>query len=139
MRFFLDPFSPRRCPQLWTVDFLKDVASCLAPGGLLATYSRSAAVRAALIEVGLHIGTVPIVEESPAHVWAQGTLASDRPDDLTPLSSMEQEHLQTRAGIALRDPTKMASADEILDGQSVAQAQSDRESTSSWRRRWQLA
>lgn len=137
---FLDPFSPRRCPQLWTVEFLADVAACLTQTGLLATYSRSAAVRNALTEAGLKIGTVPIAPHQVhlPHAWSQGTLASYTGDELIPLSQMEQEHLQTKAGIPLRDPQKSASAVSILDAQARAQQASSRESSSSWRRRWQM-
>lgn len=56
---FLDPFSPPQCPQLWTVEFIQQLALCLHEDGLLATYSSAAAVRAALLTVGLHIGSTP--------------------------------------------------------------------------------
>lgn len=138
---FLDPFSPRRCPQLWTIDFLTDVTACLRPEGILATYSRSASVRAALLASGLSLGTVPpsLGQTSSAQSWSQGTLASFNSDGLIPLSEMEQQHLSSRAGIPLCDPLKSASADWILAKQAEAQKMSDRESTSSWRRRWQLS
>ncbi len=139
---FFDPFSPRRCPQLWTTDFFQQVARCLDRHGRLATYSRSASVRTALKEAGFRIGTMPLAHPDPKHPheWAQGTLAvltaSDAP--LPPLSPMEQEHLQTRAGIALRDPSLGDEASTILTRQQQTQSQCDRESTSSWRRRWGL-
>lgn len=138
---FLDPFSPRKCPQLWTVEFLTHVAACLSQTGVLATYSRSAAVRAALLQAGLKIGTVllPNQEALPAHAWSQGTLAQFDDQALTPLTDMEQEHLLTRAGIAFSDPSGQDSAAVILARQSAAQNQSNRESTSSWRRRWKIA
>jgi tRNA U34 5-methylaminomethyl-2-thiouridine-forming methyltransferase MnmC len=135
---FFDPFSPRRCPQLWTVEFLRQTARCLAPQGQLATYSRSAAVRAALLQVGLSIGTIPLSSPAQAHHWSQGTIAAFDPKDLTPLSPMEQEHLATRAAIPLRDPSGQDSAEQILDRQQQEQNGSDRESTSSWRRRWNI-
>jgi tRNA U34 5-methylaminomethyl-2-thiouridine-forming methyltransferase MnmC len=134
---FLDPFSPRRCPQLWTVEFLQQVAQCLSPDGILATYSRSACVRAALIAAGLAIGTLPMAEAVPLpHEWAQGTLAKHTPQGLLPLSPMEQEHLATRAAIPYRDPTLTATAEEILVRHQQEQQNCQRESTSSWRRRW---
>ncbi|MCM1985085.1 tRNA (5-methylaminomethyl-2-thiouridine)(34)-methyltransferase MnmD [Lyngbya confervoides] len=137
---FLDPFSPQRCPQLWTADFFAQVVRCLKPMGTLATYSRSAAVRSALRAVGLHLGTVPVVmtPRPLAHHWSQGTVARWLAEDLIPLSTMELEHLQTRAGIVLRDPTLTGSAEEILARQHQAQQVSSRESTSSWRRRWKI-
>jgi tRNA U34 5-methylaminomethyl-2-thiouridine-forming methyltransferase MnmC len=135
---FFDPFSPRRCPQLWTVEFLSQIAQVLSPNGQLATYSRSAAVRAALQEVGLQIGTIPLGTQAQAHEWSQGTIAAFDRHYLAELSPMEQEHLLTRAAIPLRDLSGQDSAELILDRQQQEQNKSDRESTSSWRRRWQI-
>jgi tRNA U34 5-methylaminomethyl-2-thiouridine-forming methyltransferase MnmC len=134
---FFDPFSPRRCPQLWTVEFFQHVAQCLADDGRLATYSRSASVRSAMLAAGLCIGTIPLVGEAhQPHEWSQGTVAAFDRDQLQPLSIMEQEHLQTRAAIPYRDPQLHDSAATILDRQQHEQQRSNRESTSSWRRRW---
>ncbi|MBD3883252.1 hypothetical protein IFO70_15910 [Phormidium tenue FACHB-886] len=133
---FFDPFSPRRCPQLWTTDFFQLVAKCLAPTGKLATYSRSASVRAALLQAGLQIGSIPLKGTYHAHEWSQGTIASFDPNDLPPLSQMEQEHLHTRAAIPYRDPNLSDAAADILARQQQEQQQSSLESTSSWRRRW---
>lgn len=147
---FFDPFSPRRCPQLWTVEFFAAVTQCLAPTGILATYSRSASVRAAMQAAGLKIGSIPLstANLSPAsssaasssaatfQEWSQGTVASLRGENLPPLSVMEQEHLKTRAAIPYRDPSLRDSASTIGDRHQQEQAQSERESTSSWRRRW---
>jgi tRNA U34 5-methylaminomethyl-2-thiouridine-forming methyltransferase MnmC len=135
---FLDPFSPRRCPQLWTVDFFAQVAQCLSPQGQLATYSRSACVRVALKEAGLNIGTIPLERGMvpSSHEWSQGTVAAFDTALLQPLSPMEQEHLNTRAAIPYRDPTLSSSPMEILQRHQQEQQSSNRESTSSWRRRW---
>ncbi len=137
---FFDPFSPRRCPQLWTVEFFQEVARCLATPGKLTTYSRSASVRAALLETGFSIGTLPLTKPDPnyPHEWSQGTVATLSETVLTPLSEMEQEHLLTRAGVAFRDPDLRAEAEVILARQKQEQLASDRPSTSSWRRRWAL-
>jgi len=135
---FFDPFSPRHCPQLWTVEFIAWVARCLAPAGILATYSRSASVRTALLEAGLQIGTIPLGDRHLPHEWSQGTVASFEARSLHPLSLMEQEHLQTRAAIPYRDPTLSDSAEVIHARHQQEQHRSQRESTSSWRRRWQI-
>jgi tRNA U34 5-methylaminomethyl-2-thiouridine-forming methyltransferase MnmC len=135
---FLDPFSPRRCPQLWTVEFLAAVAQCLAPDGKLSTYSRSAAVRAALLATGLSIGTIPLTNHSSPQEWSQGTVAAWASETLLPLSQMEQEHLQTRAAIPYRDPSLEDTAEAITLRHQQEQQQTQRESTSSWRRRWGL-
>lgn len=133
---FFDPFSPRRCPQLWTVEFFQCVAKCLAPTGKLSTYSRSASVRSAMLQAGLHIGTIPLGDLHLPHEWAQGTIAAWQQEGLRSLSQMEQEHLQTRAAIAYRDPTLTDSAEIILARHQQEQRASTVESTSSWRRRW---
>ncbi len=135
---FFDPFSPRRCPQLWTVEFFVQVACCLAPTGKLATYSRSASVRSAMLAAGLQIGTIPLGEMHLPHEWAQGTVAAFEAQSLHPLSQMEQEHLQTRAAIPYRDPNLSDRSEVILQRHQQEQQRSTLESTSSWRRRWQI-
>lgn len=135
---FFDPFSPRCCPQLWTIEFFTLVARCLAPNGKLATYSRAAAVRSAMQTAGLAIGTIPLGSTHLPHEWSQGTIGSFDGRTLPPLAPMEQEHLQTRAAIPYRDPTLNDPADVILARHQQEQACSQLESTSSWRRRWNI-
>ncbi|HEY9618544.1 MAG TPA: MnmC family methyltransferase [Microcoleaceae cyanobacterium] len=136
-----DPFSPRRCPQLWTVEFFTQVVRCLLPTGKLATYSRSACVRSAMMAAGLTIGTIPLSDRPAAqpllsHEWSDGTVGAFAASSLHSLSTMEQEHLQTRAAIPYRDPTLHDSATAILERHDQEQQASSLESTSSWRRRW---
>jgi tRNA U34 5-methylaminomethyl-2-thiouridine-forming methyltransferase MnmC len=133
---FFDPFSPRRCPQLWTVEFFQQIGRCLAKTGKLATYSRSASVRSALQAAGLSIGTIPLEATHLPHEWSQGTVASISSQGLIPLSQLEQEHLQTRAAVPYRDPQLTDSAEVILERHQLQQQQSQLESTSNWRRRW---
>ena len=56
----LDAFSPQRCPELWSEEFLEALAQRLAPQGRLLTYSRSAAVRASLKRAGLSLSLIHI-------------------------------------------------------------------------------
>lgn len=135
---FFDPFSPRRCPQLWTVEFFQQVARCLSPTGKLATYSRSASVRSAMLAAGLSIGTIPLSEPHMPHEWSQGTVAAYTREGLCPLSKMEQEHLQTRAAIPYHDSQLSDRPEEILQRHQQEQQRSTLESTSSWRRRWRI-
>lgn len=134
---FFDPFSPRKCPQLWTVEFFKLVSACLDTNGRLATYSRSAAVRSAMMAVGLAIGSIT-ASDSRSSQWSNGTVAAWSGDGLPPLSEMEQDHLETRAGIAYQDPGLVGTAQDILTRQNQEQERSQRRSTSSWRRKWGL-
>lgn len=126
---FLDPFSPPRCSQLWTIEFIAQVASCIQPTGRLATYSCSAAVRTALLTAGLQIGaTPPVARRSP------GTIASYK--TLPPLSQQEQEHLLARAAVPYRDPSQSDSAIDILQRRHQEQQQCQLEPTSRWKKRW---
>lgn len=128
---FLDPFSPPYCPQLWTVEFLGWVARCLSNSGRLSTYSCSAAVRTALREAGLHIGsTEPVGRRSP------GTVASLLAVDLPQLSPQEQEHLRTRAAVPYRDPRLRDSVETIIQRRRSEQQTCGLELTSLWKKRW---
>ncbi len=70
---FLDPFSPPQCPHLWTLEFIKQLSLSLHEDGILATYSCAAAVRTALLEAGLQIGsTPPVGRRSPGTVAMWG-------------------------------------------------------------------
>lgn len=128
---FFDPFSPPHCPELWTVDFIRQVAHCLKAEGRLATYSCAAAVRTAFQQVGLSIG--PSV--ATGRRWP-GTLAQWDSQGLAPLSQQEQEHLLTRAAVPYRDPELTDPADCIRQRRHQDQARSDLIPTAHWRKRW---
>jgi chorismate dehydratase len=72
---FLDPFSPRVEPDLWSPGFLAEIARRMAPGSILSTYSAAISVRAGLAAAGLRVGPGGRVGTK-----REGTLASpDRP------------------------------------------------------------
>jgi tRNA U34 5-methylaminomethyl-2-thiouridine-forming methyltransferase MnmC len=128
---FLDPFSPRACPQLWTVEFLSIVVACCAPDGLLATYSCAASVRTALLLAGLTVADLPAVgRKSP------GTIASWNPELLPALSTMAQEHLLTKAAVPYRDPQLQDSMAKIVSRREQEQAGCQLVSTAQWKKRW---
>lgn len=128
---FLDPFSPPKCPQLWTVEFLQLVSECLKPDGRIATYSCAAAVRQAFLTAKLHIGaTNPVGRRSP------GTVASLSDVDLPPLSVQEREHLLTKAAVPYTDPNLQDSAVDILKRREEAQKESLMLPTSQWKKRY---
>ena len=128
---FLDPFSPPKCPQLWTVEFINLVARCLTPKGRLATYSCAAAVRTALSAAGLNFSSIEgIGRKSP------GTIASFEYKNLPQLPLQEQEHLRTRAAVPYRDPNLQAQPEQIIITRQQEQQNSNLESTSQWRKRW---
>lgn len=128
---FFDPFSPPRCPQLWTVEFIRCVAQCLKPDGYLATYSCAAAVRSALSEAGLNIGALRVAGRR----WPS-TIASLTDTHLPPLSRQELEHLETRAAVPYRDPSLSDGAEVIHQRRSQEQRTSPLQPTGAWRKRW---
>ncbi|TVS06004.1 MAG: SAM-dependent methyltransferase [Cyanobium sp. PLM2.Bin73] len=141
----LDAFSPQRCPELWSEDFLARLAALLAPRGRLLTYCSAAAVRQSLLQAGLELMAIapPAGNGQAPTCWSLGTAASPSPlpggdGVLRPLSAMEREHLATRAAEPYRDPSGAATAEEILSARCRAQASSTAGSTSAWRRRWGL-
>ena len=52
---FLDPFSPKKCPQLWTAPFFAEIYKRLVQNGGLATYSCARVVRDNLKAVGFTV------------------------------------------------------------------------------------
>jgi tRNA U34 5-methylaminomethyl-2-thiouridine-forming methyltransferase MnmC len=136
----LDAFSPQRCPELWSLEFLGGLTRLLKPEGRLLTYCCAAAVRCSLQRLGLELASIA----GPPPAWSYGTAASPSPLHgdkepeavLRPLTPMELEHLATRAAEPYRDPSGRASAAAILTARQRAQAGSTAGSTSAWRRRW---
>ncbi len=144
-----DAFSPRRCPQLWSLEFLAGLAQLLAPQGRLLSYCSAAAVRASLKLAGLQLASLQRPQQPAGSLerWCGGTAASPSalPAStwLRPLTPMELEHLGTNAAEPYRDPSGCNSAAQLLAQRSLQQqqrlARGEIESTSAWRRRWGLA
>jgi len=58
---FLDPFSPKKNPELWTETFLKDIFSKMKPDSILTTYSCARIVRDNLQKAGFIVKDGPCV------------------------------------------------------------------------------
>ena len=52
---YQDPFSPKKNPALWTVEYFQDIAKILDRNGVVTTYSIATPVRLALDEVGFKV------------------------------------------------------------------------------------
>lgn len=128
---FLDPFSPPKCPQLWTIEFINLVAQCLNLNGRLATYSSSAAVRTALSAAGLNFSSI-----MGAGRKSPGTIASYEYKNIPKLPLKEQEHLKTRSAVPYRDPNLETQPKQIKSIRQLEQQNSNLEATSQWRKRW---
>ncbi len=140
---YLDGFSPQKCPQLWTIEFLSKVTEKLNSQGYLITYSSSAAVRKTLRNLGLEIFTIK-PNFNRRTFWSQGTVAISKFDknklkpnfNFEKLSVMEEEHLLTKASIPYRDEDLNSTKDEIIKKRLNEQYLSNRLSTKEWRKKW---
>ena len=140
---YLDGFSPQKCPQLWTIEFLSKVTEKLNPQGYLITYSSSAAVRKTLRNLGLEIFTIK-PSFNDRNFWSQGTVAIAKFDknklksnfNFEKLSVMEEEHLLTKASIPYRDQDLNSSKEEIIKKRLEEQLCSNLLSTQNWRKKW---
>ena len=140
---YLDGFSPQKCPQVWSVEFLSKVTQKLKPKGYLITYSCSAAIRRTLKDFGLNIFNIKpnLVSKN---LWSNGTIAVKIIDKkaiknnlyFKNLSSMEEEHLLTKASIPYRDPTLSLNKKDIIQKRVQEQFLSNLETSKKWRDKW---
>ncbi len=142
---YLDGFSPQKCPEVWTSEFLSKVTEKLNPQGYLITYSSSAAVRKTLRNLGLDIFTIK-PNFNKRTFWSQGTVAISKFDkkklkpnfNFEKLSLIEEEHLLTKASIPYRDQNLNSSKDDIIKRRLDEQLFSNLLSTNEWREKWGL-
>ncbi len=140
---YLDGFSPQKCPQVWTIEFLSKVTEKLNSQGYLITYSSSAAVRKTLRNLGLEIFTIK-PRFNNRTLWSQGTIAISKFDEnklksnsnFERLSLLEEEHLLTKASIPYRDKDLNSSKDDIIKNRLDEQLLSNLLSTNKWREKW---
>jgi len=110
---FFDPFSPSRNPELWSVDFFRQVYRTMNDQAVLTTYSSAPQVRAALREAGFLIGRGPSVGGK-----REGTLAS-KSSIVPELTAADMAMVMAGGrGVPYRDP----------------QLNADRETIRRWRR-----
>ena len=143
----LDPFSPQKCPELWSEEFIYLLAERLSKKGRLITYSTAASIRASFKRAGLNIySIVPSIDDQ--RKWSSGTVAMKKQFEqqmivknyqIKELSIKEVEHLATRSSIPYRDPTGKGNSKEIISTREIEQSKSQLINTSAWRKRWNTA
>jgi radical SAM protein (TIGR01212 family) len=103
---FHDPFSSQHCPELWTVEFFRQLRRVMKPDGVLLTYSSSMPVRGAMREAGLCIA-----ETEPGHQMGNGTIASPSalPETFPPIGKLDD-----RRSIPYRDEFLCATSKAVL-------------------------
>ena len=143
----LDPFSPQKCPELWSEEFIYLLTERLSKKGRLITYSTAASIRASFKRAGLNIySIVPSIDDQSK--WSSGTVAMKKQFEqqmivknyqIKELSIKEVEHLATRSSIPYRDPTGKGNSKEIISTREIEQSKSQLINTSAWRKRWNTA
>ena len=139
---FLDGFSPQKCPEIWSYEFLSQLKNKIKYEGYLITYTSAAAVRKSLKNLGFNLFNILPTFSDKNH-WSDGTLATFDNQQNNPyikqLSEMEIEHLKTKASIPYRDPTGEMLSKEILKNRKKEQQFSNLLGTNSWRKKWGMA
>jgi hypothetical protein len=98
-----DAFSPTRQSELWTQQLFEQYRRVLKPdGGLMITYSASAAIRNGLLAAGLYLYPTESIHFKP------GTLAFVMPQlDREGLSERDIALLDTKSGISFQDSPEL--------------------------------
>jgi len=108
---FLDPFSPAKCPELYTLEFFLKLKNLLDDDGIILTYTSAAPVRSAMIQAGLYVGEGPLFGRKSG-----GTVAATNPEIIEKPLSPDHERMIaiSDAGIPFRDSKLNESSDEII-------------------------
>ncbi|MCZ3367462.1 MULTISPECIES: MnmC family methyltransferase [Methanobacterium] len=107
---FLDPFSPLKSPELYTLDFFFILKNILKDDGIILTYTSASPVRSAMVHAGLYVGEGPLFGRKSG-----GTMASKVPEVIEKSLPDNDERMiaLSDAGVPFRDPELNASSDEI--------------------------
>ncbi|MEM4526060.1 MAG: MnmC family methyltransferase, partial [Methanothermobacter sp.] len=107
---FLDAFSPYRSPELYSLEFILELARVIKDDGILTTYTSAAPVRSAMIEAGFHICEGPRFGRKRG-----GTIASLKP--MRESLSWDDERMiaLTDVGIPYRDPNLEDNREKIIE------------------------
>ncbi|MEN6292868.1 MAG: MnmC family methyltransferase [Methanobacterium sp.] len=109
---FLDPFSPLKSPELYTIDFFLILKNILKDEGIILTYTSAAPVRSAMVHAGFYVGEGPLFGRKSG-----GTVASKVPEVIEKSLPDNDERMiaLSDAGVPFRDPELNASNDEIRE------------------------
>ncbi|HEY9776923.1 MAG TPA: MnmC family methyltransferase [Planktothrix sp.] len=119
---FHDPFSPKRMPELWTIDLFLCYRKMLERRrGKVLTYSAASAVRGGLREARFTVGrSTALGGKSGGTVGSIGDSAASN-EFVFPLSEEELTKCRSASGIPYRDETFESSREEIQSRRRVEQ------------------
>ncbi|NBU50555.1 MAG: FAD-dependent oxidoreductase [Betaproteobacteria bacterium] len=113
---YLDGFSPRRNPEMWSPPLFKALAQRVAPGCTAATWSTSSAVREGLIQAGFEVERLPGFADKRARLAARLT---------RPRRAAAQHASGSRSAHEPRGTTSMATPVLIRPGLASAWTRGD--------------
>jgi uncharacterized protein len=120
---FHDPFSPRKVPELWTIDLFREYYRLLERlNGAVLTYSSAGAVRGGLQQAGFHVYKTTSVGAKPGGTLASVTKLEQLPNGVHVLSDDESAKLRGKSGIAYRDTDFSLARDDIQRARDAEQA-----------------
>lgn len=71
---FFDPFSPKKAPHMWELDFFKDIKEKMRNGAILTTYSCARNIRDNLKKAGFEVKDGPVIgRRSPSTIAIKKT------------------------------------------------------------------
>ena len=106
---FHDGFSPQKQAQLWSEEFIQEIAKHLKKDGIYATYNHSKPVLNALNKAGLNLGKTLVDDRMCAIV------ASFNPEMIKiPFSSEEMGELNTKSAITYKDKNLDLSHEQMV-------------------------
>lgn len=106
---FLDPFSPPKNPELWTVQTFQKLSALLSDEGKIVTYSSSLSVVSALRKAGFFVGYTP-----PAGRKRGGLLAAKKKGAIVFPLSEKDEFMLAVSFHALPNSEKKGSSPEAI-------------------------
>jgi tRNA U34 5-methylaminomethyl-2-thiouridine-forming methyltransferase MnmC len=106
---FHDPYSPAKNPELWTLEFFRELFRTAKDGCVLTTYSSAPQIRAALVEAGFIVGKGPGMGKK-----REGTIAA-KTYGIVPFDASEIAALRAlKRATSYRDANLSESREEIL-------------------------
>jgi len=108
---FLDAFSPNKAPNLWTVEFFKELYCHLSNDGMILTYSNSSAIRNAFVKNNFYVGKIYNEYEKRF----TGTVATkDKSLIKYPLTDFELGLLNTKSAICYHDNINLTLDNSVI-------------------------
>lgn len=122
-RVFHDPFSPRKVPELWSIDLFRHYHRLLrARTGSILTYSSAGAVRGGLLQAGFQVYKTAGVGAKPGGTIAAVQAFDKLPQHVHALSDSEAQKLKGASGVPYRDPDLVLPRGLILERRQEEQS-----------------